>query len=38
MAVNPNAKMGFWTAVGVLSALVVWNFLAQRIPSIKQFG
>lgn len=38
MAVNPNAKVGFYTALGVLSALLVWNFLSTKIPSIQQFG
>lgn len=38
MAINPNAKIGFWTAGGVLAALLVWNFLASRIPQLKQFG
>jgi hypothetical protein len=38
MAVNANAKMGFYTALGVLSALLVWNFLSSRVPALKQFG
>jgi len=38
MAVNANAKIGFYTALGVLGALLVWNFVATRIPSLKQFG
>lgn len=38
MAVNPNAKIGFYTALGVLSALLVWNFLSSRIPAISQVG
>jgi hypothetical protein len=37
MPINANAKIGFWTGIGVLSALLVWNILATRIPSIKQF-
>lgn len=35
MAVNPNAKVGFYTAVGVLAALIVYNFLAQKVPALK---
>ena len=38
MAVNANAKVGFYTALGVLSALLVWNFLSARIPALKEFG
>ena len=38
MAINPNAKVGFYTALGVLGALLVWNFLSAKIPSIQQFG
>ena len=38
MAINPNAKIGFWTAAGVLSALLVWNFLSTKIPAIQTFG
>ena len=38
MAVNPNAKVGFYTAIGVLSALLVWNFLSTRIPQLSQVG
>lgn len=38
MAVNANAKIGFYTALGVLSALLVWNFLSSRIPAIQQVG
>lgn len=37
MAVNANAKIGFWTGIGVLSALLVWNILSTKIPAIKQF-
>ena len=38
MAINANAKIGFWTAGGVLAALLIWNILASKIPTIKQFG
>lgn len=38
MAVNPNAKIGFYTALGVLGALLVWNFLSTKVPALKQFG
>lgn len=38
MAINPNAKIGFWTGIGVLSALFVWNFLSSRIPSFREVG
>ena len=38
MAVNPNAKTGFYTALGVLAALLVWNFVSTRIPAIKEFS
>ena len=38
MAVNANAKMGFYTALGVLGALLVWNFISAKIPAIQTFG
>ncbi len=38
MALNANAKVGFYTALGVLGALLVWNIIATRIPALKQFG
>lgn len=38
MAVNANAKVGFYTALGVLSALLVWNFLSARVPALNQVG
>lgn len=38
MAVNANAKIGFYTALGVLAALLVWNFATTRVPAFKQFG
>jgi hypothetical protein len=38
MAINPNAKIGFYTALGVLGALLVWNFLSTKVPALKQFG
>jgi hypothetical protein len=38
MAVNANAKIGFYTALGVLAALLVWNFASTKIPALKQFG
>lgn len=37
-ALNPNAKIGFYTALGVLAALLVWNVVASRVPTLKQFG
>lgn len=33
MAVNANAKTGFWTAIGVLGALLVWHFLESKLPT-----
>ena len=38
MAVNANAKVGFWTALGVLAGLFVWNFLSSKIPAINAVG
>lgn len=38
MAVNANAKVGFYTALGVLGALLVWNFVSTKIPAIKAFN
>jgi len=38
MAVNSDAKTGFYTALGVLAALLVWNFVSARVPSLRQFG
>lgn len=38
MAINANAKIGFYTALGVLGALLVWNIISTRIPAFKQFG
>lgn len=35
MAVNANAKTGFYTALGVLAALLIWNLAATRIPVLK---
>jgi hypothetical protein len=37
MAVNPNAKVGFYTALGVLGALLVWNVIASKVPQFSQF-
>lgn len=37
MAVNANAKIGFWTGVGFLGALFVWNILANKVPVLKQY-
>lgn len=35
MARIPNdAKGGFWTAVGVLAALVVWHIVSQKVPAL----
>jgi hypothetical protein len=36
--VNANAKIGFWTAIGVLAGLFVWNFVSSRVPSFQQVG
>lgn len=38
MALNANAKIGFWTAVGVLAALLVWNVATSKVAVLKQFG
>jgi hypothetical protein len=38
MALDNNTKIGFYTAIGVLSALLVWNILASKIPTLKQFS
>lgn len=38
MAVNANAKVGFYTALGVLGALLVWNIISTKVPSLKSFG
>lgn len=38
MALNANAKIGFYTALGVLGALLVWNIIGSKIPAIKQFS
>lgn len=38
MAVNANAKIGFYTALGVLGALLVWNFISTKVPAIKTFS
>lgn len=38
MALNANAKIGFYTALGVLGALLVWNILSSKVPALKQFG
>lgn len=38
MALNANAKIGFYTALGVLGALLVWNIVSSKIPSLKSFG
>ena len=38
MALNANAKVGFYTAIGVLAALLVWNVLASKVPTLKQFS
>ena len=35
MAVNSNTKTGFYTAIGVLAALFIWNFLSQRVPALR---
>jgi hypothetical protein len=37
MAINANAKIGFYTALGVFVALLVWNVLSSKIPSLKSF-
>lgn len=38
MAINANAKIGFYTALGVLGALLVWNFISTKVPAIKTFS
>jgi hypothetical protein len=38
MAVNANAKVGFYTALGVLAGLFVWNFVSSKIPSFRSIG
>jgi hypothetical protein len=35
---NANAKMGFWTGVGFLCALLVWNIASSKIPALKQYS
>lgn len=27
-----RAKVGFWTAIGVFAALVVWKYVEARLP------
>lgn len=36
MAANipANAKYGFWVAIGVLSALVVFHFVQTKVPAL----
>lgn len=36
MALNPNTVHGFYTALGMLAALLVWNFAASRFPRVLQ--
>lgn len=38
MAINANAKIGFYTALGVFGALLVWNFVSTKVPALRQFG
>jgi hypothetical protein len=38
MAVNANAKVGFWTAIGVLAGLFAWNLVASKVPAFQQLG
>lgn len=38
MAINANAKIGFYTALGVLGALLVWNIISTKVPAIKAFS
>ncbi len=38
MAVNQNAKVGFWTAIGVLAGLFVWNVVSSRVPAFQQLN
>lgn len=35
MAVNADAKTGFWTAVGVLAALFIWNLASNKFPALR---
>jgi hypothetical protein len=35
---NADMKMGFWTGVGFLAALLVWNIAASKIPALKQYS
>lgn len=35
---NANAKVGFWTAIGVLAGLFVWNLVSSKIPSLNKLG
>ena len=27
-----RAKVGFWTAIGVFAAMLVWSYVEKRIP------
>ncbi len=38
MAINANAKIGFYTALGVLGALLVWNIISIKVPSFRAFA
>ena len=38
MAINANAKIGFWTAIGVVAGLLVWNFVSTKVPAIKTYS
>jgi hypothetical protein len=34
MKVPSDARLGFWIAIGVLSALAVWSFAGRRLPGV----
>lgn len=35
---DPHAKIGFYTGLGFLAALLVWNIASSKIPFLKQFS
>lgn len=38
MKIDPNAKIGFWTGVGFLCALLVWNIASNRIAILQKYS
>jgi hypothetical protein len=32
--VPSDARLGFWIAIGVLSALAVWSMVGKRLPAL----